>query len=110
MEKTLALACDLIRQPSVTPQDAGCQQQLMQRLRAIGFHCTAMRFGEPTEEIERFIADEGVDLVAMTTHGRTGLARMMFGSVAEHVLHHSKAPIMLYRSFANGTPEKGAAA
>jgi len=83
----------------------------VRRLQKAGFAAsTAMCFGEPTEEIERFIADEGVDLVAMTTHGRTGLARMMFGSVAEHVLHHSKAPIMLYRSFANGTPEKGAAA
>ena len=83
----------------------------VRRLEKAGFAAsTAMRFGEPTEEIERFIADESVDLVAMTTHGRTGLARMMFGSVAEHVLHHSKAPIMLYRSFANGTPEKGATA
>lgn len=55
MEKTLALACDLIRQPSVTPQDAGCQQQLMQRLQAIGFHCTAMRFGE----VDNFWAERG---------------------------------------------------
>lgn len=83
----------------------------VRKLQAAGFAAsTAMRFGEPIEEIERFIDDEGIDMVAMTTHGRAGLARMMFGSVAEHVLHHSKVPIMIYRSFANGTPERGATA
>jgi len=79
----------------------------VRKLQAAGFAAsTAMCFGEPTEEIERYIADEGIDMVAMTTHGRTGLARMMFGSVAEHVLHRSKVPILLYRSFANGTKEQ----
>jgi nucleotide-binding universal stress UspA family protein len=60
---------------------------------------TAVRFGEPTWEIEQFIANEKVDMVAMTTHGRTGLRRAIYGSVAEHVLHHSPAPVFLYRSF-----------
>jgi nucleotide-binding universal stress UspA family protein len=78
----------------------------VRRLEKAGFAAsTAMCFGDPTEEIERFVDDESIDMVAMTTHGRTGLARMMFGSVAEHVLHHSKVPIMIYRSFADGTPE-----
>jgi len=83
----------------------------LRRLQKAGFAAsTAMRFGEPTEEIEQFISDNGIDLVAMSTHGRTGLARMMFGSVAEHVLHHSKVPIMLYRSFANGASAEKASA
>lgn len=61
---------------------------------------TDVRFGEPIPEIERFIEEEEVDLVAMTTHGRTGLSRMMYGSVAEHVLHQATVPVMLYRTFA----------
>jgi succinyl-diaminopimelate desuccinylase len=34
---TLKLACDLIARPSITPEDAGCQDVLIERLRAIGF-------------------------------------------------------------------------
>jgi nucleotide-binding universal stress UspA family protein len=33
----------------------------------------------------------------MATHGRTGLDRLVFGSVAEHVLHHITVPVMLCR-------------
>lgn len=55
MEKTLALACELIRHPSVTPDDAGCQQLMMARLEAIGFRCTALRFGE----VDNFWAERG---------------------------------------------------
>jgi succinyl-diaminopimelate desuccinylase len=43
---TLELACELIRRPSVTPDDQGCQSLLAQRLAAIGFHIEPMRFGE----------------------------------------------------------------
>lgn len=43
---TLSLAMDLIRRPSVTPEDADCQALMMQRLEAIGFRCTALNFGD----------------------------------------------------------------
>jgi succinyl-diaminopimelate desuccinylase len=46
MTPTLALACQLIEQPSVTPHDADCQQIMMQRLSAIGFCCREMPFGD----------------------------------------------------------------
>ena len=53
MEKTLALCCELIRQPSVTPQDAGCQALLMQKLRALNFNCTVTEVRVATgEEME----------------------------------------------------------
>ena len=42
----LALACELIRRPSVTPDDSGCQALLSHHLEALGFHCEALRFGE----------------------------------------------------------------
>jgi nucleotide-binding universal stress UspA family protein len=38
-----------------------------------------------------------VDLIAMTTHGRTGLRRLAFGSVAEQVLRHAPVPVFLVR-------------
>ena len=46
MEKTLALCCELIRRESVTPEDAGCQSLMAERLCAIGFNCQDLRFGE----------------------------------------------------------------
>jgi succinyl-diaminopimelate desuccinylase len=42
----LALCCELISRPSVTPEDAGCQALLAQRLQACGFSCEQLRFGE----------------------------------------------------------------
>jgi len=46
MSSTLNLAQQLIRQPSVTPDDAGCQQILAARLGACGFNCETLRFAE----------------------------------------------------------------
>lgn len=43
---TIALAQALIRRPSITPDDAGCQQLLAEKLSALGFHCEHLRFGE----------------------------------------------------------------
>lgn len=66
-------------------------------LRQAGYAVSvAVRFGEPAEEILRFIESEGVQLVAMTTHGRTGLRRLIFGSVAEQVLRRVVVPVLLF--------------
>ncbi|MGE8280852.1 MAG: succinyl-diaminopimelate desuccinylase [Stenotrophomonas sp.] len=46
MNDVLALTCDLIARPSVTPEDAGCQQLIGQRLSAAGFNCEHLRLGE----------------------------------------------------------------
>jgi len=43
---TLELALQLLRRPSVTPDDAGCQQLICQRLEPLGFRCEHMPFGE----------------------------------------------------------------
>ncbi len=45
---TLKLACDLIARPSITPEDAGCQDVLIERLRAIGFECETLIFDDVT--------------------------------------------------------------
>ena len=46
--KTLELAKALISRPSVTPDDAGCQAMLIERLSKIGFECETLQFGEVT--------------------------------------------------------------
>ena len=57
----------------------------------------AVRFGEPAEEILEEARESGVDLVVMATHGRSGVARLMLGSVAEGVLRRSEVPLVLVR-------------
>ena len=44
--RTLDYTCELIRRASVTPEDAGCQQWLAEKLEALGFRCEHLRFGE----------------------------------------------------------------
>lgn len=56
-----------------------------------------IRFGDPATEILREIALGDYSLVAMTTHGRIGLNRMLFGSVALRVLQASPVPLFLFR-------------
>lgn len=46
LSPTLQLAVDLIRCPSVTPEDAGCQEMMIRRLEAIGFRTERLRFGD----------------------------------------------------------------
>ena len=46
MNPTLDLACDLVRRPSVTPDDQGCQQLLASRLQPLGFQVEHLRFGD----------------------------------------------------------------
>lgn len=62
----------------------------------IGCH-TAVRFGEPAEEIIEYAEKKNVDLIVMATHGHTGLARLVFGSVASQVVASGVCPVMLVR-------------
>ena len=61
-----------------------------------------VRIGDPAIEILAAIDELKPDLVAMTTHGLSGLSRWLFGSVAEKVIRSSSAPLLLKRT---GLPE-----
>lgn len=58
--------------------------------------CT--RFGDPGAEIVAFVENHEVDLVAMSTHGRRGLNRLIFGSVAQYVAQRLAIPVMILRA------------
>ena len=67
-------------------------------LRAKGIRVTTqVRRGEATAEILAGAKAAGADLIAMTTHGRSGLGRLLFGSIAEAVLRQSDIPVFLMR-------------
>lgn len=55
-----------------------------------------LRGGDPAQAICDYVeTEEGISLVVMTTHGRTGLARWLMGSVAQEVIKHARCPVML---------------
>lgn len=51
--------------------------------------------GSPENEILNIAADWEADMIVMGTHGRTGLERMLTGSIAEYVLRHAKIPVLI---------------
>jgi len=53
--------------------------------------------GAPFAEILRMARLKGVDVIVMGTHGRTGLARMMMGSVSEQVVRRAPCPVLTVR-------------
>ncbi len=59
---------------------------------------TQTRFGSPAMAILETVESERASLVAMTTHGRTGLSRWLMGSVAESVVRHSPVPVLVLRA------------
>jgi nucleotide-binding universal stress UspA family protein len=67
-------------------------------LRARGVRATMqVRFGNAVGEILAGAREAEADLIAMTTHGRGGLGRLLFGSVAEAVLRQAEIPVFLMR-------------
>lgn len=71
---------------------------LTDELRAHGFDVRVeVSFGEPITQIEHFIGTHEIDLLAMSTHGRSGIGRVLFGSVAQELLRQLSLPILLLR-------------
>jgi universal stress protein A len=55
------------------------------------------RSGRPAEIINQAAEDLGVDLIVMATHGKTGVTRLVLGSVAEHVVRGARRPVLTIR-------------
>lgn len=58
---------------------------------------TEVRIGDPGSEIVRFAAEINADMIIMPSHGRTGLTRLLLGSVAERVLRLAECPVLVLR-------------
>jgi nucleotide-binding universal stress UspA family protein len=97
---------ELEQHPIYASQEADTQrsvlldelESLAQPLRAAGYavQCEA-DLGNPAEAIIERARSEDIALVAMTTHGRSGISRLLFGSVAEQVVRHVEVPVLLLR-------------
>jgi len=82
---------------------------IIAELRGRGVRATTMvRRGEAVAEILSGAAETGADLIAMTTHGRSGLSRLLFGSVAAAVVSHAEVPVFLMRQTASRVASRAA--
>jgi universal stress protein A len=74
------------------------EQQLAEHAEAMTRRGLATRFllrtGTAAEEIGQAATDEGADLIVVGTHGRTGLERLVIGSVAERVVRIAPCPVL----------------
>jgi nucleotide-binding universal stress UspA family protein len=60
---------------------------------------TAVVAGDPSEEIINYIQEHKIDLVIMGTHGRKGMDKIIFGSVAERVVKTSPVPVLVVNPY-----------
>lgn len=85
-------------------QPEAYRQKLWDELRGVRLSDPAVNVeyllseGDPAEEIIRATQESGAELIVMDTHGRTGLQRLLVGSVAEHVIRRATCPVLVVRS------------
>jgi nucleotide-binding universal stress UspA family protein len=73
-------------------------QASLERVQRAGLQGTSLLVqGTPTQTIVDTAGEQGVDLIIMGTHGRTGLAHVFLGSVAEHVVRQGPCPVLVVR-------------
>ncbi len=61
--------------------------------------------GDPAHEILSFAERENVDLIVIGSHGRTGLSRLLLGSIAEAVVRGANCPVLTVKQPPAGSPE-----
>ena len=72
---------------------------LEEEFRSKGIQVKALVYEGPVvQTIIRVAEEEGADLIALASHGRTGMARVFYGSVAAGVLHQVDRPLLIIRS------------
>ena len=88
-----------LRESEEIKADRAYLDRIAEDLVTSGFTVRArLAMGDPATELVKVANEERVDLIAMSTHGRTGPARWLLGSIAERVVHNSKVPVLLIRA------------
>jgi nucleotide-binding universal stress UspA family protein len=91
-----------LRESEEMREDRGYLEGLCSSLASQGFDVSArLAMGDPAREICRIAEEENVDLVAMATHGHTGLSDMIHGQTVDHVRHRLRMPVLLLRAKRN---------
>lgn len=70
--------------------------KIVSRLKQKGINAGVfMTEGDAAEEILNYTKENNIDLIVMSTHGRSGISKFAFGSVTDKVVHHSAIPVMM---------------
>jgi nucleotide-binding universal stress UspA family protein len=101
-EPTAELADARAAQPSQAAEKERAATAYVQSMQQSADHWgvpvrTLVQVGDPASVILDTAQDLYVDLIAMSTHGLGGLRRFFLGSVAERVVRHAEAPVLLFR-------------
>ncbi len=80
-------------------EDTAYLASIRNEFEAAGIPATAeLAYGDPPEEIIKWVEQNGCDLVAMSTHGHRFLADLILGATATRVRHHLGVPVLLLRA------------
>ena len=80
-------------------EDTAYLQKTQAELQAAGIPTEAeLAYGEPDEEIVKWVERKGCDLVAMSTHGHRFLADLFLGTTATRVQHRIRVPVLLLKA------------
>lgn len=89
--------------PIIAPQqvEARAREALKERASEAGYEHVEVKVqhGHAAEQVLAYAEAEAAHLIVMATHGRTGLRRMLMGSVAEKVIRHAPCPVFTVKSF-----------
>ncbi len=84
--------------PEIT-EDTAYLETVRAEFEAVGIPAQAeLAYGEPADEIIKWVKQKGCDLVAMSTHGHRFLADVFLGTTASRVQHNISAPVLLLRA------------
>ena len=81
-------------------EDRAYWQEQLEQIRPVNEHILTHHVlleGDPASEIVDFARDASVDLIVMGTHGRTGLERLLMGSVAEKVMREAPCSVLVVK-------------
>jgi nucleotide-binding universal stress UspA family protein len=88
-----------LRESEEMKSDRAYLERLRETLAAQGFTVqTKLAMGDPATELIRSAEEQGVDLIAMSTHGHRFLADVLHGTTADRVRHLVKIPVLLLRA------------
>jgi len=80
-------------------EDTAYLEKVRAEFESVGVSAQAqLAYGEPAEEIVRWVRQKGCDLVAMSTHGHRFLADVFLGTTASRVQHRISVPVLLLRA------------
>jgi nucleotide-binding universal stress UspA family protein len=69
-------------------------------------HHGAVRAGDVSDELNDLVETEKIDVIVLGTHGRTGIGKAIFGSVAEKVFRHAGCPVLTIGPRVSASPEQ----